>query len=344
VTTDASKPMSGVRKAAVLLLMLGSKRAAEMISLCDLQSPEVERLAMEMASLREVDEQTRQAVAREFSQQVSRASAVGGGPRFAEEVLVHLLGQEAAADVIRRAARPRSRRPFASLVSLAARQLSDVLREEHPQVTAVVLRYLPRKQAGEVLSALPDDLRIEVVMRLVKGGEPCPETLQRMELALADKATAVAGWEAGEQAHSTAGPRALVEILNQADIAVENAVLESLAQRDPELGEQVRESMFIFDDLPRLDPRALQMVLREVDALDLAMALKGAAEPIRKVIFENLSENAAAGLREDLQSLGPVRRRDVYAAQQKIVMAVRARVSEGKISIRQEREEEEMVA
>ncbi len=132
-----------------------------------------------------------------------------------------------------------------------------------------------------------------------------------------------------------------METLNYADLSVETAVLEALAKRDPELGEQVRESMFIFEDLPRLDPRTLQMLLRQVEASDLALALKGASDEIKKVIFENLSENAAAGLKDDFESLGPVRRRDVYEAQQNVVMRVRELADEGKISIRQEEEEEE---
>jgi len=344
MASDIGKPLTGLRKAAILMAVLGSRRAGEMISRCALDQPELERLAVEMARLSEVDQPTREAVAREFTQLVGSPGSSTGGPRFAEEVLTQVVGQAAASDMVRRAGRRRGARPFASFADLSAKQLLDILRDESPQATAVVLRYLPRKQAGEVLSGLPEETRPEVVMGLLKGGEPCPEALQRMEGALAQRAASLGGWEAAERAETTGGPRTLVEVLNQADIAVETSVLESLAQRDPELAAQVRESMFIFEDLPRLDPRAIQTVLREVEPADLAMAMKGASEAIKKIVSENLSENAAAGLREDLESLGPVRKRDVHAGQQKVVMVVRARLSEGKISLRQEEEAEEMIA
>ena len=340
---ETSKDLSGLRKAAVLAVVLGPEKAAEAIARCELEEPEVERLAAEVARMKGVDEGLRRSVVQEFAKLSAGGEAVEG-LEAAHDLLRHTLGSKKADQVMSRVRQKRSARPFSSLAHLDATQLLEVLRDEGPQVLAVVLGHLPRKKAGQVLSGLPEEARIEVVMRLAKGGEPFAEALRKTEEVLGSKASGLGTDQRSDEEleeATTSGPRAVVETLNHADLSVETAVLEALVERDPELGEQVRESMFIFEDLPRLDPRTLQMVLRQVEASDLSLAMKGASDEIKKVFFENLSENAAAGLKEDLESLGPTRRRDVYEAQQKVVMRVRELADEGTISIRQEEEEEE---
>ncbi len=339
----ATEELSGLRKAAVLTLMLGPEAAAQVVEKSGLEEAQVERLAAELARLEGVDEETRRSVGREF-ERTAAEGASSGGVAAAEDLLRRALGAEKAAEIIPWVRPRRSARPFGSLAQVETSHLIRMLDGEQPLAIAVVLRHLPRRKAGEIVSGLDENKRIDVVMNLVKGKEPLREAVRQMESALGRK---VAAWRteamaAGEdEAETTAGPRLLTEILNNADLSGENAVLEALAERDPELGEQVRQSMFIFDDLPRLDGGALQMALREVEPSDLAMALKGAPDAISTVIFANLSENAAAGLKEDLESLGPVRKRDVYAAQEKVVMAVRALADEGKINIRPEEEEQD---
>ncbi len=346
MATDTARELSGLRKAAVLAVMLGPEKAAEAIARGELQEYEVERLAAEVARLQGVDEATRRMVVQEFGRLTSTDSGVRG-IEAAHELLRHALGAKKADQIIAQVRQKRPGRPFASLTQWDAPVLLEVLRDEPLQIVAVVLGYLPREKAGQVLSGLPEAIRTEVVMRMAKGKEPFAEALRQMEVALVRKATAVGASDRTSEAVtlSASGPRAVVETLNHADLSVETAVLKALAEQDPELGEQVRESMFIFEDLPRLDSRTLQMVLRQVETADLALALKGASNEITKVVFENLSENAAAGLKEDLESLGPVRRREVYEAQQKIVMKVRELADEGKINLRQEgKEEEDLIA
>lgn len=342
--SDTRREMSRLRKAAVLTLMLGPMKAAEAIEKSGLEESQVERLAAEVARLERVDEEMRQAVSRDMEAAATAAASEAGGVAAAEQLLRQTLGSEKAAEIMPWVRPRRTARPFASLMQVETSQLLQVLRDEQPAAIAVGLRYLPRKRAGEVLSGLPEEVRMEVVMRLVKGGEPYAEALRQMESALMRKVAGLGMREEGEQEReesARAGPRTLVEILTQSDLTVENAVLEALAERDPELGEQVRESMFVFDDLPRLETKAVQVAVREVEASDLAMALKGAPEELRDVVFENLSENAAAGLKEDLESLGPVRKSDVYAAREKVVTAVRSLAEEGRIRIRPEEEEQE---
>lgn len=341
---DVERGMSGVRKAAVLTLMLGPEKAAEAIEKSDLEESQVERLAAEVARLDRVDEEMRRAVGREMEAAAAAEASEVAGVAAAEELLRRALGSEKAAEIIPWVRPRRSARPFASLMQVETSQLLQVLRDEQPAAIAVVLRHLPRKKAGEVLSGLSEETRMEVVTGLVRGGEPYAEALRQMESALVRKAAGLGRQEEGEQEReesARAGPRTLVEILTQSDLTVENAVLEALAGHDQELWEQVRESMFVFDDLPRLEGKAVQIALREVEASDLAMALKGVSEEIRKVVFENLSENAAAGLKEDLESLGPVPKRDVYAAREKVVTAVRTLAEDGRIRIRPEEEEQE---
>lgn len=347
MAAEIGKELSGLRKAAVLTLILGPEKAAEAIAKCELEESEVERLAAEVARLKGVDGPTRQAVVQEFA----RAAAGGGGGaegmQAAHEILRSALGPERADQIIARVRESCAARPFSVLVQLESEQLLELLRHEHPQAVAVVLGHLPRRKAGEVLSGLPDAIRMEVVMRLAKGGEAFGEALRRMDAALTRRARSLGGdTRLAEETEktTTSGPRALVETLNYADLSVETAVLEALAERDPKLGEQVRESMFIFEDLSRLDERTLQTVLRQVEPSDLAVALKGASDEISQPVFDNLSENAAAGLKEDLESLGPVRRREVYEAQQKVVMRVRELAEDGAISIRQEDKDEDVIA
>lgn len=336
--------LSGLRKAAVLTLMLGPEAAAQVVEKSGLEDTQVERLAAEVARLEGVDEETRRSVGREFERTAAEGASTGG-VAAAEELLRRALGEEKAAEIMPSVRPRRSARPFGSLAQVETSHLVRMLNEEQSLAIAVVLRHLPRRKAGEIVSGLDEEKRMDVVMHLVKGKEPFREAIRQMESALGRKVAArrTEAMAAGEEdeAEATAGPRLLTEILNSADLSVESAVLEALAERDPELGEQVRQSMFIFDDLPRLEGRAVQMALREVEPSDLAMALKGAPDAIKNIVVENLSENAAAGLKEDLESLGPVRKRDVYAAQEKVVMAVRALADEGKINIRPEEEEQE---
>ncbi len=335
--------LTGARKAAVLAAMLGPRKAAEVLARSGLQPAQVEVIAAELCALGDLDEQTRKAVWREFGLRAS-PGAGAGGPVVAEEILRRVLGPEQASEALARLRPRRARRPFASLAALGARQLAHLLRAERPCAIAIVLRHLPRRAAGALLSSLPAEVRTEVVLALVKGADPLPDALADMD-ALLRRRAAQWGADGERDADSTtaAGPRTLVEILNQTDLAVENAVLAALAERDPQVGERVRESMFIFDDLPGLEPRALQLALREVEGSDLAVALKAASEEVKQAVFDNLSENAAAALKEELELLGPVRRRDVLAAQEKVVMAVRALAAEGKILIRKQ-DEEDLIA
>jgi flagellar motor switch protein FliG len=338
MTAEITEQMTGLKKAAILLVMFGPEKAAEVLSRCNFAAPEMESLASEMARVEKVDEKVRAALSEEIKKMADSSGAKSGGVHFAADVISRIYGPEKAAAMMEKLGPKVTAKPFASLANVGIPQLLEAIREEQPQAIAILLRYLPRQKAGEFLAGLPDEARIEVVMRLVRAKEPHREALTRMEDAIKQKVRNFTGADpqAVESKSGVGGARTLVEILNQADITVENMVLAGLAQKDPELGKQVRDSMFVFEDIPTLDPRQLQVVLREIESKDLGVALKGASEEISNAVFENLSENATAALKEDLEALGRVRKKDVNAARQKILTTIRQMMEEGKISLRQE--------
>jgi flagellar motor switch protein FliG len=341
MTNIAGKELSGPQKVAILTVMLGPDKAAEILASAGLEQHKIERLAFEVARLGEIDKDVQLAVVQEFSEFRGLNRATAGGLRFAEEFLNLVVGPEMSAGIIRRVRPKHLSGPFSSLNEPGAKQLIEVLRDELPQVIAVVLRYLSRKRAGEVLSGLPEDTRTEVVMRLVTAGNPSTEALRRLETILKMKIADLGIREVEPEPGERDGARTLVEILNYTDIDVEQSIFEALTERDPALCEQVRNSMFVFEDLPKIEFRMLQIALRELDMGELAASLKGTSESIKSAVFNNLSENASETLKEEMDALGKMRRRDVMSAQQKIVTAIRGMISEGIISTRRDKEEAE---
>jgi len=331
--------LSGPKKAAILTILLGPEKAAEVLTHAGLQQSDIERLAFEIMRLEEVDEETRRALEQEYNQDEGDHPAYSGGTYFLERLLGRVYDTARAADIIKKVRPKRTSPPFSFLSNINAKQLSGLLSEEQPQAVAIILRHLSKKKAGELLSGLPENVRIEAVKRVVKTGEPSEDTIRRMETVLKRKTADLGTGEIRPKEEKVGGARALVEILNYTDLDVETAILESLSQTDPALGNEVRDSMFILEDLPKIERRMLQIALRELDTNDLAMSLKGSTEAVKTVVFENLSENATNALKEELDALGKVRKREVVAAQQKIVAAIREMISDGKISLRRDKDD-----
>lgn len=333
----ASVHMPNITKAAIAVVSMGSRRAVDIVARAGLGEQAIEHLAQEIARLGEIDTTQRDAVLKELSEPATEDTA--GGVRFAESFLTSTLGPVKAADIVRRIKPRQTEMLFAAAIQADTPRLLTALQDERPQTIAIVLRHLPKVKAGEILSRLPDDQRTAVVMRLLNPRLPSFDVLTRVDRALQQK-LAVNGSES-IQAQAPTQEKHLVDILNHTDISVERAVLDALADQSPELAERVRNAMFVFEDLPTLDARTLQMVLRELDTSDLAFALKNASEEIKTAVFENLSSNAVASLKEDLDALGRVRRGDVLARQQKIVMAIREMIHEGKIELNRGQQSEE---
>lgn len=329
--------LTGLEKASIVLIALGTGAAADVFK--HLNESEIERLSGQIMKLRDIDSSVMDAVVTEF-EQICMASKNGalGGKDFAAQVLEQAMGQEKANELLDKAGTASFGRPFESLWQAEASQIATVLAKEHPQIIALVLTYLPSEKAALVLSELDESVQAEVAHCICTLEETDPYVLSAIEEALNTKLLT-----AGSNTASAGGPKTLVDILNNATRSTERLVLDSLASQDPVVGEQVRKMMFVFEDLPTLDDRTVQVVLREIDQEDLRLALKGAGDEIKELVFRNMSERAADMLKEDLELLTNVKPADMEAGQQKIVCVVRRLIVSGEAIIKNPDEEEQVV-
>ncbi len=311
--------LAGRRKAAVLMAALGSERAAEVIQ--HLHEEEIESLSLEMAKLGSVEEDTTEAILGELAD-ATRADGVGdvaGGIEFAREVLERALGAERAEELLGRLSTVIEMRPFEFLRRTPPEQIVAFLRAESPQTIALVVANLHTVLSAQVLAALPERLQPDIALRIARMGETSPAVIQQVEDVVRKKLTAVV-----QQEYSAAGGvKSLADILNHADRPTERNVLDHLAATDQELAEKVRRMLFVFEDIVKLEDRAIQQVLREANQKDLVLALRGVADDVKAKLLENMSERGAAMLQEEMELQQPQRKRDVDEAQGRIVAVVR---------------------
>jgi flagellar motor switch protein FliG len=328
--------VSGARKAAVLMAALGSERAANVIQ--RLREDEIENLSMEMARLTAVGAATTDSV---FSEMAHLSALAGdgtaGGLDFAREVIERALGPERAVELLGRLSGSSEARPFEFLRTIAPERIAGLLKNESPQTVALVLASLNTMLAAGVLARLPEAQQADIALRIARMGHASSAVIERVEEALRHRLTAVAGREYA----ATGGTKALAGILNHADRSVERTVLENLANTDKDLAEEVRGMLFVFEDIVKLDERAIQQLLREVDQKDLVLALRGAPEDVRDVVLTNMSERGAAMLKEEMEIQQPQRKRDIDAAQSRIVGVVRKLEEAGTIVIASDGEDDE---
>jgi len=337
--TGSPEHVAGGRKAAVLMAALGSERAAVVMK--QLRDEEIESLSREMARLSHVAAETTDSV---FSELAAGASTgeqgVVGGAEFAREVVERALGPERAAEVLQRMSGGGEVRPFEFLRRVPPEQIAAFLRGESPQTTALVLASLSTSLAAQVLARMPDSQQPQIALRIARMGEASSEVIRQVEGVIREKLGA-----AVEREYSTAGgTKALAGILNHADRSTERNVLENLASANKELAEEVRGMLFVFEDIVKLEERAIQQVLREVDQKDLVLALRGAPEDVMEVILANMSERGAAMLKEEMEVQQPQRKRDVDEAQSRVVAVVRQLEEAGTIVIAGGGEDEESEA
>ncbi len=310
--------LGGRRKAAVLMAALGPELAAEVIQ--HLREEEIEGLSLEMTKLGAIEEQTTEAILGELAAATTGGLGdVVGGVEFAREVLERALGPERAEELLARLSAVTEMRSFEFLRSTPPEQIVGFLRTEAPQTIALVIANLPNVLGAQVLARLPDAVQPDVALRIARMGETSPSVIQQVEEVIRQRLTTVV-----EQDYSSAGgAKALAGILNHAERSTERAVLEHLATTDPELAEEVRRMLFVFEDLATLEDRAIQQVLREANQKDLVLALRGVPEAVKEKLLANMSERGAAMLLEEMEVQQPQRRRDVEAAQGRIVAVVR---------------------
>ena len=310
--------IKGRKKAAVLLVSLGPDRAAEVFK--HLRDDEIETLSLEMAKLQRVDAFTQATVLEELAATVEAYdSLLAGGVDYAREVLERALGPERALEIIGRLSSVIEMRPFEFLRRTPAEQLVTFLRNESPQTVALVIANLHTTLASQVLANLPAGEQAEIAVRIARMGETSPEVVKQVESVMKKKLDSVV-----QQEYSTAGGiKSLAEILNHTDRSTERNVLDSLTEADEELAAEVRRLLFVFEDIVKLDDRSIQLVLREADQKDLALALRGVNDDVKERILSNMSERGAQMLVEEMAYQPPQRKRVVEEAQGRIVAIVR---------------------
>jgi flagellar motor switch protein FliG len=320
----ATRPVSPRRKAAVLAVALGPQLSAEVFR--HLAQDEIDELVLEIASLDKVTPEERQAVLEEcYGAAMSQSYVAQGGVGYAKDVLERALGGEKAGEVMGRLSTYIRVSPFEFLRKIDPVQIFNFLQHEHPQTMALVLSYLPSDNAAYVLGMFPQDVQTDVALRVAAMDRTAPEVLREVEMVMERKLANLIN----QDLEVAGGVKSLVDMLNYSDRGTERNILEYL----DELADEVRKLMFVFEDLLILDAKAIQQLLKEVEMKDVALALKGGNEDVKSLIFANMSSRASQMLQEDMEFMGPVKRRSVEEAQGRIVAIVRRLEETGKIQI-----------
>ena len=315
---EAEPELGGLQKAAILLIALGPERSATIFK--HLKEEEIEDLTLEIANTRSVTPAVKEEVISEFySVCLAQQYIAEGGIGYAKELLEKALGNEKALDVIGKLTASLQVKPFEFIRKTEASQLLNFIQDEHPQTIALILSYLSPSQAALIVSALPPDRQSDVAKRIALMDRTSPDVIKEVEKVLESKLSSLVN----QDYTIIGGVDAVVEILNTVDRSTEKHIMETLEIDEPELADEIRKKMFVFEDILLLDDRAIQRVLRDVDNSDLAIALKGANEEVQTAIFNNLSKRLAMMIKEDMEFMGPVRMKDVEEAQQKIVNVIR---------------------
>lgn len=300
------------------MIALGPEKSAQIFK--HLKEEEIEELTLEIANTRSITPQLKEDVINEFYEIcLAQQYIAEGGIGYAKELLEKALGAEKAMDVIGKLTASLQVKPFEFVRKADASQILNFIQDEHPQTIALILSYLSPQQAALILSALTPDRQADVARRVATMDRTSPDVIKEVERVLETKLSSLVN----QDYTIIGGVDAVVEILNTVDRGTEKHIMETLEFEDPELADEIRKKMFVFEDILLLDDRAIQRVLRDVDNNDLAVALKGSTEQVQNAIFNNLSKRLSAMIKEDMEFMGPVRMKDVEEAQQKIVNIIR---------------------
>ena len=328
--------MSDIRNAAVLLMTLPEDEASELMA--KLEPKQVEQVSIEIARTRQISAEDQERVIKEFTESNPSFSLRGGGLELAKTLIQRALGTGAAAALINIRQSIEST-PFGFLRHVDSQNLLTYIIDEHPQTIALIMSHLPPHYGAEILAGLPESRRLPVVRRIATMGRTNPEIIREVEKGLERRMSSVMS----QSFEHAGGVEAVAEMLNVSDRATERALMESLAQQDSALVEEIRRLMFVFEDIGRFTDKDIQTVLKNVETSQWAMALKGASETLKEKVLKNMSERAAETLREEMEYLGPAKRSVVEAKQQEIVDVIRSLEDRGEIDLNALNEEEELV-
>lgn len=330
--------MTGKEKAAILLIALGQEISKEVFK--HLEGEEIEELYLQIAKTTKVSPEAKDRVFEEFNElMLAQQYLAQGGITYARELLQSALGESKAVEIITKLTSSLQVRPFDFIQKTESEQILNFIQGEHPQIIALIISYLPASKAGEIFRNLSEEKQVDIARRIASMERTSPEMIREVERVLERKLSTVVG----QDYTSAGGLDTLIEMLANVDRGTEKTIIESLSETDPELAEEIRKRMFVFEDIILLDDRAIQQVLKSVESKDLSLALKGSSEDVSEKIFKNMSKRAADMLREDMEFAGPVRVKDVQEAQQKIVNVIRKLEETGEIVIARGGEDEMIV-
>ena len=319
---------SGTERAAILLLTLGEKEAAEVLK--HMGAKEVQRIGAAMAKLANVSKEEVHGIITEFSTSVESQTSVGvGAEDFLRKVLVEALGQEKASSIIDRISIGRSTKGLEALKWMDARAVAELIRLEHPQIIAIVLAYLEPDQSAEILGQLPANMRSDIMVRIATLDGVQPSALSElddiMEKTFAGKGTT--------RTSALGGAKAAANIINNLEPSQEGMIMEQITQTDEALGSRIADLIFVFDNLLEIDDRSMQELMRQVASDKLLLAMKGCDDAMKEKIFKNMSQRAAEMLKDDLESKGPVKISEVEGAQKEILQTARRLAEAGTIQL-----------
>jgi flagellar motor switch protein FliG len=322
----SKRQFSGKEKVAILLIALGPQKSAEVFK--HLNDEEIEELTLQIANMRMVSPDEKQLVIEEFYQICLAQEYISeGGINYAKDILERALGSDKALDIINKLTSSLHVRPFEFIRKADPSQLLNYIQNEHPQTIALILSYLGPGQSAQILASLPMEKQADITRRIAIMDRTSPEVVREIESVLENKFSNIL-----EQDFTiTGGIQAVVDILNSVDRGTEKNIMEDLDMRDAELSEEIRRRMFVFEDIITLDNRSIQRIIREIDNSQWAIALKGASEEVKSLIFTNMSKRLVEMIKEDIEFMGPVRIRDMEDSQQNIVNIIRKLEEDGEI-------------
>ncbi|MDW0109232.1 flagellar motor switch protein FliG [Sporosarcina aquimarina] len=322
------KDMSGKQKAALLLISLGPEVSASIYK--HLSEEEIERLTLEISGVRKVESSVKEEIIEEFHNIALAQDYISqGGIGYAKTVLEKALGKEHAQAVINRLTSSLQVKPFDFARRTEPSQLLNFIQNEHPQTIALILSYLEAEQAGMILSSLPQEVQADIAKRIAKMESTSPEVISEIEAVLERKLSSTVTQDFSD----TGGIDAVVEVLSGVDRSTEKTILDALEIQDPELAEEIKKRMFVFEDMITLDSRSIQRVIRDCENEDLILSMKVSSEEVKDILFKNMSQRMAESFKEEMDVMGPVRLRDVEEAQTRIVATIRRLEDAGEIII-----------
>lgn len=322
------KVLTGKQKAAILLISLGPDVSASIYK--HLSEEEIEKLTLEISSVKKVDSAAKEEIVEEFHNiALAQDYIAQGGIGYAKTVLEKALGADQAAVIINRLTSSLQVRPFDFARKADPAQILNFIQNEHPQTIALILSYLDSTQAGQILSELPQEMQADVARRIAVMDSTSPEIINEVEQILERKLSSTVTQDYTQ----TGGVESVVEVLNGVDRATERTILDALEIQDPELAEEIKKRMFVFEDIVTLDNRAIQRVIRDCENEDLMLSLKVSSDEVKDIVFKNMSTRMADTFKDEMEYMGPVRLRDVEEAQSRIVAIIRRLEESGEIVV-----------